>query len=316
MHLPGRLEQASARKRGDGRAGSRNPDLAAQPRVRGDRDCRQRARRRRRDGASLPPARRLPEHAGRAGPAAGRSLVVQPTRSAGAAGALSPSAGHARGRCALRRLRAVGAPGRGGRSVRRPPYGPRRVRVGMGGSRDGPLTAARHVRCASGRTIDGAAGTGWRVLPVLQPRHRHPPGTDRARAAARCHRSRHRTQIHGEAVSERENDGRGRLAARRNHARARQSRFQTDRADGRRGRFRGRRRRADRGHRLGRAGLTRMRAGPSPRVIPATETRRLTGSAGDGNMPSVSRQWQERHDSRTGGVGRSGSHERHAVLPG
>ena len=38
----------------------------------------------------------------------------------------------------------------------------------MSGTRFGPLPAARHVRGAGGREVDGAPNTGWRVLPVLE----------------------------------------------------------------------------------------------------------------------------------------------------
>ena len=56
-----------------------------------------------------------------------------------------------------------------------------------------------------------------------------------------------------------------------NRARAQQSRFRTDRVDGRRGRLRDRGRRTDRGHRIGESGLKRMRAGSR---IPSCRARR------------------------------------------
>ena len=65
VHLPGRVERASSRQSGNGRAGPRDPHVASQSRLRGGRNHRLRPGRRRGDGAPLPAARRLPGHAGR-----------------------------------------------------------------------------------------------------------------------------------------------------------------------------------------------------------------------------------------------------------
>ena len=72
--------------------------------------------------------------------------------------------------------------GRG--SVRRSARRSRRVRLGMGGARNGAVTAAGHVRGTGGREVDGASNTGSCVLPLREPRDGYPTREDGTRPVA------------------------------------------------------------------------------------------------------------------------------------
>ena len=118
-----------------------------------------------------------------------------------------------------------GAAGRRRRRVRRPAARRGGGRVGVGRPRHRPPPAPRHVRRPRRRAVDGAGDTRRRVVPLRGPRHRNPPGPHRPRRAARRRRSGDRRALHRQALPEREDARRRRLAPRRRHPPAAQPRL-------------------------------------------------------------------------------------------
>ena len=63
---------------------------------------------------------------------------------------------------------------------------------GVGGDRYGPAVSARDVRGPGSREVDGAADSGWRVLPLRESGARNAPRANGTRAVAGRNRPRDR----------------------------------------------------------------------------------------------------------------------------